>query len=746
MEKLSKKTRTPESFGILIFALKQLACCFVSFMLSSTRLFECLPSFSVAFAAAVSRKYIFSAIAGGVAGAVVFSDGMLTGIAGGACILTAGIINGSVRSVFSGRELEPIAFLSSLFCCVCTGLAILLSGGFYFEGFLMFLCDGILAGGAAFFYVRSFSVIRTVKSRRFFDQSEIVGLTIPLCAVIMVLSRFSVFVFVPSRVLVLFAVLMISYIFGETAACAAGILCGAALEASTGVTGLACCVSLCGLTAGFFMKKGHIFASLSYVLTSGMFAVISGTAQSGAVFIEAVISAVLFCFIPKKVLKNLRKRFGCRPQISDLSVQRRSGKLKEAARAVSEISPRMEKIQRSESGTSAAKVSGYVKNAVCADCGMNNSCWGNECAETDKLFFETVSFIEKNGTVTPDELPTKLFEKCLRKNMLSASFIQAYTEYFLKNNDKKKSDGFSDTSLILSDFAKMFSAPEKDLGKTAVNAEAVFGKFGTETENVDCRRESGKVMLDVTAKNFDESINITHLTRELSRACGYSFCIPTAVKKKDTVLLTFTQTPLLRLSTGTVQYAADVSGICGDYFVTFEEEGKQYFVLSDGMGTGESAAAQSEATAEIFASLVRSGMSFKCALKTVNTALLKREDTESVSTLDVMRIDLYSGETVFLKAGAAPSYVLRKGKVSRIEEPSLPIGILEDVSFSGRKTVLAEGDAVIMVSDGACSLKDRHIMKNLAEFKSGSAQALAERILTASGQKNDDSTVIAVVF
>ncbi len=718
-------------------------------MLSSTRLFECLPSFSVAFAAATSKKYIFSAIIGGTAGAMVFSDSMLTGIAGGACILTAGIINGSVRTVFSGREFEKASFLSALFCCVCAGFAILFSSGFYFAGFLLFLCDGILAGGAAFFYARSLSVIRTAKNRRFFEQSEIVGLIIPLCVGVMALSRFSFFVFVPSRIIVLFAVLMISYVFGETAACAAGILCGAALEVSNGVPGLACCVSLCGLTAGFFMKRGYIFAALSYILTSGMFAVISGTAQSGAVFIEAVISAVLFCCIPKKVLKSLRKRFGCKPAITESSAQRRSRKLGEAARAVSEISPKIEKSRNRESGfsqKSATKAVAHVRDTVCADCGMNNSCWGSELKETDRLFKETVSFVEKNGTVTPDELPTDLFEKCIRKNMLSAAFIQAYTEYFLKSDVKKKDDRFSDASLILSDFAKTLSVPEKNLGEVAVRAEAVFGKFGSETEDAVCRRESGKVILCVRVKTFDESINITQLTQEVSKACGYRFCIPSAVKEHDAVLLTFTQTPLLRLRTGTVQYAADASGVCGDFFIAFEEEGKQYFILSDGMGTGESAEAESEATAEIFASLVRAGMSFKCALKTVNTALLKREDTESVSTLDVMCVDLYSGETVFLKAGAAPSYILRNGRVSRIEEPSLPIGILEDVSFVGRKTVLSSGDAVIMVSDGACSLKDGHIMKILSEFKGGSAQSLAERVLKASGQKSDDSTVLAIVF
>ena len=132
--------------------------------------------------------------------------------------------------------------------------------------------------------------------------------------------------------------------------------------------------------------------------------------------------------------------------------------------------------------------------------------------------------------------------------------------------------------------------------------------------------------------------------------------------------------------------------------------------------------------------------------KSENSALLKREDVESVSTLDVMCVDLYSGETVFLKAGAAPSYILSDGKVSRVEMPSMPIGILDGVSFAKKETVLSKGDAVIMVSDGACAMKDGHIMKALSEFSGGSAQELAEKVLKSSGKKTDDSTVLAVVF
>lgn len=61
--------------------------------------------------------------------------------------------------------------------------------------------------------------------------------------------------------------------------------------------------------------------------------------------------------------------------------------------------------------------------------------------------------------------------------------------------------------------------------------------------------------------------------------------------------------------------------------------------------------------------LVTAGFSFDSSLELVNAALLAKSEEESLSTIDVATIDLYSGETQFLKAGAAPTFVYRDGSV-----------------------------------------------------------------------------------
>jgi stage II sporulation protein E len=276
----------------------------------------------------------------------------------------------------------------------------------------------------------------------------------------------------------------------------------------------------------------------------------------------------------------------------------------------------------------------------------------------------------------------------------------------------------------------------------------VFRACGVPVRTVNCLMQDGRIVLTAVSDPCPDSVNRTQLTKRLGKACGCLFALPSVRTSGETVRWRFSQTARLRLRTGTAQYASD-GRVCGDFFLTFPHDGRQILLLCDGMGTGAEAAADAEATAEIFASLVEADLSFSCALRTVNEAMLLREDTESVSALDAVQIDLFTGDTVFYKAGAAASYVLHKGKVDRVETPCMPVGILPDAAFRETKRTLHAGDVIVLVSDGTCGMRDDHVVEALAAFRGGSAQRLAEDVLARARAANkmhaDDSTVLAVV-
>ena len=55
---------------------------------------------------------------------------------------------------------------------------------------------------------------------------------------------------------------------------------------------------------------------------------------------------------------------------------------------------------------------------------------------------------------------------------------------------------------------------------------------------------------------------------------------------------------------------------------------------------------------------------------------------------------------MFLKNGAAPSYLYSGGGVREIESPSVPLGILDEVELKPRRVILEDDALIVMVTDG----------------------------------------------
>ena len=88
------------------------------------------------------------------------------------------------------------------------------------------------------------------------------------------------------------------------------------------------------------------------------------------------------------------------------------------------------------------------------------------------------------------------------------------------------------------------------------------------------------------------------------------------------------------------------------------------------------------------------------AIKEVNRIMIEESGSEdSFATVDLTIIDKDTGRAKFYKMGAALSFVVR-GKIRRISQPALPVGILPKLRLTHVTAKLRPGDVLIMVSDG----------------------------------------------
>lgn len=131
--------------------------------------------------------------------------------------------------------------------------------------------------------------------------------------------------------------------------------------------------------------------------------------------------------------------------------------------------------------------------------------------------------------------------------------------------------------------------------------------------------------------------------------------------------------------------------------------------------------------------------------------MLFKSTDESLATVDIASIDLYTGLTELYKAGAAPTLIRRSGKTGRAESKSMPAGILREVRFDRAAVRCREGDIIVMMSDGATIEGCDWIRDELESWEGGTAQELSERICEGahrrrSDNREDDITVIAAIL
>ena len=168
-----------------------------------------------------------------------------------------------------------------------------------------------------------------------------------------------------------------------------------------------------------------------------------------------------------------------------------------------------------------------------------------------------------------------------------------------------------------------------------------------------------------------------------------------ALNAEDEVRETMTS-KRLRVRIGYATAAAQE--ISGDQAMSCElPDGRFALILSDGMGKGAPAAAESRRLVRRLRGNLKKGMSPARAIKDVNCFMIK---PDSFATMDLALLDWARGQAKFYKMGAASSFLIRGSHVRRIDQAALPIGIIPTLKLTHRSASLALGDIIVMVSDG----------------------------------------------
>ena len=728
-----------------------------SFILSGAELLSLRVPLSIGLAAACTGYDLVFAVAGGILGGIMRLSGgeiinctvPLAGIAAVIAVLEKAEIRKKRRTVLS-----VCAFLLSTACRT----AVMFSQNATLGGFVLALCSGLLCGASVTFYSGTVDCIRKKRSPYLLDNHSLVCIVASLCTLLLGSSEVSLMGFRPARFFGCFVILTAAYVFSRSGGSIAGIAIGGCIAVSGTGVALSVCYGICGLLSGIFSRFGQFVCAAVFSVAAGISALLDGSAEGISVFAEAAAASVVFVCIPRKKLSKVRAEM-LNPKMRRIGNEFTAAgeKLLEASKAVGSVSECVSKVSKGIDALTPANdemICLRVKERVCAECPLKNTF----CPE-DGEFAAALNKISQGEAVTPQDFSANFNAKCPSVPRIADSFTRignstAALNALQANSARSRElvcSQFDWISTLLGELSVQISGEGLTLFNKEKSAIRVLSDNGFDVVSASCiSPRSGALRLRCTVKDIPPSTSLSRLTKELSTELEAELSPPRIREHKDGKELDFTRKELFRIRFGSAAASCGSQKLCGDYFECFQTESKAYIVLSDGMGTGGRAAIDSAMTVELFSRLLRAGISPDSALNITNCALSVKSEDESLSTLDVAEIDLFTGSTVLYKAGAAPSFYTASGRVRTVEIPSAPLGILSKVKFSRYELRLRGGDTLVMVSDGILGGGASMLKDEIKAFSGGSdASGFCENVLSSArirlGEKFDDMTVIAVV-
>lgn len=240
----------------------------------------------------------------------------------------------------------------------------------------------------------------------------------------------------------------------------------------------------------------------------------------------------------------------------------------------------------------------------------------------------------------------------------------------------------------------------------------------------------------------------------LNRRLVVSVTSPYFVEQESKSFI-FVDEPKYLVLTGFAKATKENEEVSGDnYVITESEKGKLTILLSDGTGSGATAADNSEEVLELMEKMIEACYGMDTAVNMVNLAVFTNGQDGNHPTLDICDVDLYDGGCDFYKIGGVTSFIKRAKSVEAITMGTLPLGIFQNVEPEQQSRLLRDGDYCILVTDGVLeALGECDYEQKMCEFIScleeqnptQMAEKLLHLVLCASGGHiKDDMTIIVM--
>lgn len=650
-----------------------------------------------------------------------------------------------------------------------------ISGGIVKQDIILAVVESLVIAAASYIFSYGMPVYFENNKRKVLSSEETVFIGIMLAIVISGMWDIKYMGFSLKNMMAFFIVLSTGYIEGPAMGAAVGSVLGLVSSmADASMPIMLGIFAFSGLIAGVFKELGKVVTSIACVATAALMGFYtSGVGALDGVFLDSIIPAFIFLFIPVKSFEKMSLLINGDKKILELHksyVQRVKDMMEMRLESISTMLYSLCGILEENVDNELSykgEINGIVEkltDRVCSNCDSKSVCWKKELYYTYDSFLELLRLIEKSGRLEVASIPQELRRKCIRPNELVKQANYIYEIFRVNNKWRRK---LIKSRMIVSDQIKGVSGLVKSMVEE-VSTSMEF-KNDVEEEVAIALDKKGLDFDDIVAvKNKSDRYEVTIYKRPCAgkQVCGkeYTSVISRVIGKRmmrdgsqcrlsrDSSMCHFRLIEGENFNMNTAVSRMSKEEVSGDNY-SFGEmgQGRYMMAISDGMGSGVPARMESNTTISLLEKFIEAGYEKDIAIKAINSVLVFKSSSESFSTIDLALVDLYSGMGEFVKVGAAPTFIKSRGDVVTIRSTSLPAGILDDVNLESEFVQLKNGDMVVMISDGVADaggqIKEKWVANFLRDFESVNPSDVAEAIINRAkemygGKVMDDMTVL----
>ena len=552
-----------------------------------------------------------------------------------------------------------------------------------------------------------------------------------------------------------------------------GVVSGTAMAEQISILGFA------GLLAGLLRETGKPGAALGYVLGElALSLYLLPDKLTWGHLLSPAVALVLFALTPGGWVRELaslvpgtREQQGRQEDYEGRLRQAASGRLGEVGSVMRELATSFQEVvatARTKDEDRLNSLLAALTARVCENCRLYSSCWENEFFKTYKNTFELLALAESHGGLVRDDIPPGIRRQCQRLPELLSTINHLFDTYRINMHWKQRLD--DEREVVAAQLAGMAEVMDNLAGELKIDVCTLadvtaaireeLARHNLMAESVETWQGWGGKP-EVLIRGFqcpggrECSVLLTAL---IGRVIGEPMKVSVeSCRLNDAVrdcILKAVPAPSYHFSAAGYSRPKETGDVSGDSFSAVElPDGRQALILSDGMGSGPKAAAESQTAVRLVERLLAAGLGQDVVLQTLNSVLALRSTEECFATLDLALLDPYTASAEFVKVGSCPTFLRRGRTVTVINPGSPPLGILPVVAPAVIRKKLRSKDMLVMISDGVLEYRGEraagidwilNYVKRSTEDPEDLALSILDLAQRRAGGVRDDMTALAV--